>query len=418
MLGWMVCIFLLLVIGGYFIFIRLKDNKSRRVINKKASVEIEEEEVLILSEREWPQLVTGDQHTIFVDTNNRVWGCGKNVSGELGLPESFYPIPTQINVATEIHSVAVGNLHTILLDFNGRVFTSGAPPQNGRQDSGIFTKNFHLLPNIPLIQSIAAGNHHSLLLSCKGYVYSFGKNEHGQLGLGNSQHRYTPARVSVAEKIVSLAAGYFHTLLLDDKGQVWATGFNSGGQLGLGDLISRHFPQQIAFDQPVKSVHARGKHSAIVVDEENIYTFGDNKYGQLGIELFNRYPKKLTVPRKVQSLPSISTVCLAPRHSFFIDFSGYLWICGGTSSNLGLDYDTQTIPLPKCVGDDLPLMRKISVGGFYTMFVDYDDNLWACGQNKKGQLGLGDTQPRGKPELVSATPQLVVPISVKSARKV
>lgn len=84
----------------------------------------------------------------------------------------------------------------------------------------------------------------------------------------------------------------------------------------------------------------------------------------------------------------------------------------------GLDYATERIPLPKCVGDDLPLMKKISVGGFYTMFIDYDDNLWACGQNKKGQLGKGDNQPRILPELVAAAPQLGVTISVKSARNI
>ena len=379
-------------------------------------------EVPILSEREWPQLATGDQHTIFVDTNNRVWGCGKNETGELGLEELFYSVPTQLNVLMDVHSVAVGRLHTILLDFNGRVFTSGAFLQNGHtlpaKQEQSFINKFKMLANIPLIQAIAAGIQHSLLLSCQGQVYTFGNNSYGQLG--HSHYMASPARISVEEKIVSIVAGYFHTLLLDDKGQVWATGSNSHGQLGLGNIMRRKFPERIVFDQLVRSIHAQGNHSAIVVDEENIYTFGSNLCGQLGVAVNDLYPKQLELPSKVQGLPPISTVCLAPIHSFFIDFSGHLWMCGGTSqmsANLGLGYDTQTIPLPKCVGDDLPLIRRISVGGCYTMFIDYDDNLWACGQNNNGQLGLGDTQPRTKPELVS-TPPLHYLKPVKSASNV
>ena len=123
----------------------------------------------------------------------------------------------------------------------------------------------------------------------------------------------------------------FPYLLLVDKGNVWAAGLNSLGQLGFGDLVSRYFPQCILFGLPVKSIHARGKHSAIVVDEENIYTFGSNQYGQLGIQVHGQTPKQLSPPTKVNSLPPISTICLAPRHTFFIDFSGYLWVCGGTN---------------------------------------------------------------------------------------
>ncbi len=62
-----------------------------------------------------------------------------------------------------------------------------------------------------------------------------GKNDSGQLGIGNFSVQVTPYYVQrIPEKIQEIACGEAHTLALTQQGQIYAMGDNSSNQLGLG----------------------------------------------------------------------------------------------------------------------------------------------------------------------------------------
>lgn len=65
---------------------------------------------------------------------------------------------------------------------------------------------------------------------------TWGRNDRGQLGLGDTERRDEPTEVPVlkAYDIVGAAVGRGHTLFLTSKGQVFACGDNKMGQLGIG----------------------------------------------------------------------------------------------------------------------------------------------------------------------------------------
>lgn len=69
-------------------------------------------------------------------------------------------------------------------------------------------------------------------------MVSFGKNDHGQLGLnGVSEPVLLPARVSApldTAVVTQIACGYYHTVAVTDDGAVYTFGRNDYGQLGLG----------------------------------------------------------------------------------------------------------------------------------------------------------------------------------------
>ena len=44
-------------------------------------------------------------------------------------------------------------------------------------------------------QSVAAGSHHSLVINTDGTLQTWGRNEYGQLGLGDTTNRDTPTLV-------------------------------------------------------------------------------------------------------------------------------------------------------------------------------------------------------------------------------
>lgn len=77
---------------------------------------------------------------------------------------------------------------------------------------------------------------HSVLITADGRVMTWGRNDKGQLGLGDTDTRVTPTVVQSLKdyKVIDAACGKGHTLFLTDKGAVLACGDNKMGQLGIG----------------------------------------------------------------------------------------------------------------------------------------------------------------------------------------
>ncbi len=64
----------------------------------------------------------------------------------------------------------------------------------------------------------------SVVLLENGEVYSFGSNQYGQLGVGDTNIRGCPARVPLKAAVVQVTAGSNHTVLLTANGQVYTFG--------------------------------------------------------------------------------------------------------------------------------------------------------------------------------------------------
>ncbi|XP_076822444.1 E3 ubiquitin-protein ligase MYCBP2-like isoform X2 [Clavelina lepadiformis] len=79
---------------------------------------------------------------------------------------------------------------------------------------------------------IACGDHHTVVLTDVGSVCVFGKNNHGQLGLGDTHNRNQPTRINLPHKVVKISAGSHHSILLTDDGLLFGCGSNAQGQLG------------------------------------------------------------------------------------------------------------------------------------------------------------------------------------------
>ncbi|NQU64295.1 MAG: RTX toxin, partial [SAR324 cluster bacterium] len=80
-----------------------------------------------------------------------------------------------------------------------------------------------------------------------GTIKCWGKNDYGQLGLGDKLSRGTSSAdmgdalsaVDLGASAIELSSGYQHSCALLVNGKVKCWGFNQFGQLGLGDTRSR-----------------------------------------------------------------------------------------------------------------------------------------------------------------------------------
>jgi alpha-tubulin suppressor-like RCC1 family protein len=96
------------------------------------------------------------------------------------------------------------------------------------------------------VRAVRAGWAHTCALKADGTVWCWGKNDFGQLGTGTrGQSTATPAQTLIADegrpldRVIALAVGTFSACALREPGDLWCWGKNDHGQLGTGDTTDR-----------------------------------------------------------------------------------------------------------------------------------------------------------------------------------
>ena len=104
------------------------------------------------------------------------------------------------------------------------------------------------------IVAVSAGKYHVLALDKDGYVWAWGYNKYGQIGQGSTQDWYEQAvKVKIDENtflsdIVYIDAGFQYSMAIDRYGNIWVWGRNQYGQLGLGDDPDQTEPYAVKMD--------------------------------------------------------------------------------------------------------------------------------------------------------------------------
>jgi hypothetical protein len=159
---------------------------------------------------------------------------------------------------------------------------------NGRKDENPVQENNpelnELLSDLN-ITAIKSGGFHSLVLTRSGEVYAWGSNYRGQIGCGDDFYESIPTKVKALNdiKIKMISCGYHHSMVLTENGCVYSWGYNEFGQLGLGNTINSNTPKQIKMkDIIIDKITCGRSHSLFLTNNGVIYAFGSNLYGQIG----------------------------------------------------------------------------------------------------------------------------------------
>src|SRR3990167_7745542 len=299
---------------------------------------------------------------------------------------------------------ASGAYHSLFLDSLGSVWSCGFN-QFGAMglDHTNTTSNTITTPqkidNLPPIISVIAGAHFSLFIDADGIAWSCGAYE----VVKNENFRNVPEQITNLPKIKSAIALGRSSIFLDCEGSVWTCGHNSKGQLGLGDTKRRKSAEKIQGLPAIKSIAGGWNHSLFLDCEGSVWTCGCNSNGQLGLGLVTKQKNKA---EKIRGLPKIKSMAGGVNCSTFVDEQGNVWVCGANQKGeLGMGHTTQ-INSPQKNNN---LSGIVAVGGGdynYSVFLDYTGSVFTCGSNQHGQLGLGDTEDRHAPQKVNTIPPM------------
>jgi alpha-tubulin suppressor-like RCC1 family protein len=337
---------------------------------------------------DWTTISAGGQHILALKADRSLWAWGGNTHGQCGLGEGVGPGNTPTRVGTDNDWIAIA--------------------ASGDVDPGYGT--------------------HSLALKADGSLWSWGSNDAGELGLGNSGFiQFTPARVGTNSDWVAVAAGSGTSLARKRDGSLWAWGNGIGmvparastrhdwrdfaagrtphknSSLGIfahavaadGALWAWSFvtvsrvPVQVGTETNWTEVAAGGVHSLALKLDGSLWSWGGNEQGQLGDGTFS----SRSTPSPIASNMTCRTVSAGGLHTVALLEDGTLWTWGDNDHGqlgIGLLITNGLIGVntPQPVATN-GTWQSVAAGGRYTAALRADGSLWTWGQGGVGQLGNG-----------------------------
>jgi alpha-tubulin suppressor-like RCC1 family protein len=320
-----------------------------------------------------------------------LFSWGENNYGQLGLGNlTNFSSPKQVG-SSSWNSIGATTVAGAAIK-NGQLWTWG---QNNFGQLGLNNTTYYSSPKqvgaLTNWSSVAGGAAQFMIaIKTNGTLWAWGRNNWGNLGLGNVTYYSSPKQVGALTNWASVACGNRYAIAVKTDGTLWGWGQNLSGNLGLGNTTyAFSSPQQIGsltnWANPI--VNANATNTFAVKTDGTLWAWGDNTVGGLGLGNTTNYSS----PKQVGALTNWSTTSNAQNYGMVaIKTDGTLWTWGNNSAGqLGLG-NTTNYSSPKQVGASSDWYKSFATINA-SFVIKTNGTLWSCGNNSVGQLGLGNT---------------------------
>ena len=276
---------------------------------------------------------------------------------------------------------------------------------------------------------ISSGMYHTCVITNLGDVKCWGFNAYGQLGIGNTIQigdglgemgdNLLSVDLGYGRTAVDIVAGFHSTCVILDSGLVKCWGRNNYGQLGIGNTIqigdsADEMGNNLAITDLGDNITAISLDSGLynycaITNTRDVKCWGYNGYAQLGLGNLTNIGN--TVNQMGDNLPSVDLG--SGRTAKQIGVGGYHtclildnedFKCWGHNiqGQLGIGNTNQIGDGPGEMGDSLisptlpsSYIKSVTSGHRTSCAIIFDDSVRCWGQNNYGELGIGNTDQIG-----------------------
>lgn len=429
-------------------------------------------------------------HTAVADWDGYVYTVGLNDCGQLGLKDKTNranfemvgelqiecdPNPIVINVGdTQDISLSLGSsfnlksdshnnksvdkeiLNESIASISGNTITGKAIGKTilsatyegtiGTVNTDIksFNRNIEILvlpEDGKVVPQVESGNGFTVSLKADGTVWSWGQNQYGQLGLGNTNSYNEPQKISiikntitnadgskteVEEVIKDIAVGNYQTLALSETGKVYSWGLGSSGQLGIGNRNNKYTPVVVTdiYGNPLEDIVKveAGENVSFAIDSKgDLYAWG---YGYVEkaqkldvidniVDVTSKYVLSgdgnvynILTKERLPLVGQIVELDEGKDHTVMLTSEGKGYSIGdNTYGQLGNGNNVSSFDTPVAIRDlsdnIFTNIKEIKAGDKYTVIVTNDGKVYTVGINDNNELGIDNTEilDRSLPEI-------------------
>ena len=279
-------------------------------------------------------------------------------------------------------------------------------------------------------EDIKSGQYHSCTLTSTNKLKCWGRNNYGQLGLGDTEDQgdgpvemrgdlhYVDVGTDRTVKAISL--GLSHTCAILDNNKVKCWGNGGSGRLGLGNTSSKgdgsnEMGDNLSFvdlgtNRTAKAISLGNSHTCAILDNNKVKCWGYGANGRLGYgntstkgDHSNEMGDNLAFV-DLGTNRTAKSISLGHYHTCAILDNDKVK-CWGYNyyGQLGLGNTYSKGNGSNEMGDNLAFVdlgtnrtaKSISLGGYHTCAILDNDKVKCWGNGGSGRLGLGNTYSKG-----------------------
>jgi alpha-tubulin suppressor-like RCC1 family protein len=188
----------------------------------------------------WTYTYSTTSNAYAIKSDGTMWAWGRNYFGQLGLSDTIdRSSPVQVGTDTNWSTVvASATGHALAIKTTGTLWAWGYNQYNELGQNELVQTNRSAPVQVGSATTwtkVSAGNNYSLGISAFG-LWAWGRNDWGQTG--------NPINAPLSW--TQVAGGDSYSVAIRSDGKLFSWGLNNKGQLGLGHTINKSTPAQVA----------------------------------------------------------------------------------------------------------------------------------------------------------------------------